>query len=306
MAAVKILAADPVSLAGANLLPKGKFTVVSRPGISNENILREFRDFDVLLIRSTRKIDASFLRSSNLRIIATFTKGTDHIDTEAASLLGVKVMNAEEGNHISAAEHTVAMILSIYKNITAAEGRVRSGNFGDVDFRRNEVYGKNIGVIGFGKVGSYVGMLAHAFGMRVIANDTDAKVRSRHKDFEFRSLRYLLNHSDIVTVHIPLEKKNRGFMGAKQFSMMRKDAVFINTSRGAVTDEGALLEALDKRNIRFAGLDVFENEPNINPAFSQLKNVLMTNHIAGKTEESKDRISRIMFGKILKELVITE
>lgn len=302
MAAVKILAADAVSLAGANLLPRGKFTVVSKPGITNESITREYPDFDVLLIRSTRNIDASFLRSANFRIIATFTKGTDHIDMESASLLGIKVINAEEGNHISAAEHTFAMILSIYKNISVADSRVRSGNFRDADFRRNELFGKSIGIIGFGKVGSNVGMLAQAFGMRVIANDTDVNVRTRHKDFEFRSLRFLLNHSDVITVHIPLDKRNRGFIGAKQFAMMRKDAVFINTSRGAVTDEDALLEALSSGAIRYAGIDVFENEPNIKPGFQKLKNALLTNHIAGKTEESRDRISQIMFSKILKEL----
>jgi D-3-phosphoglycerate dehydrogenase len=301
MAAVKILAADSVSLSGARILPKNKFSLVSKPGISNSGILKDYSDFDVLLIRSTRTIDESFIKSSDFRIIATFTKGVDHIDLDAARVKGIRIINAEEGNHISAAEHTLALMLSVYKNIKKSDKIARGNRFSNTDFERHELYGKTVGIIGYGKVGSYVGKLCSAFGMNVLANDIDRKVVSLNSGTEFRSIRYILRRADIVSLHIPYSKENDRFFSKKMFGMMKKESLFINTSRGGVVDEEALISSLTSSKIGYAGLDVFMNEPSIDKRFRALKNVQMTNHIAGKTVESKERISKIVFEKIRAE-----
>jgi D-3-phosphoglycerate dehydrogenase len=301
MAAIKILAADSVSLTGSKILPRKKFSITSEQSLSNEQILRHYSGFDAILIRSTRKIDKSFIDRCSFKLIATFTKGTDHIDTEASARKGIRIINAEEGNHISAAEHTLALILNIYKNIILSDKLVRKNKFSNTNFQRMELSGKTIGIVGFGKVGSHVGKLCRSFGMNVIANDTDENVVRRNKSFVFLPMKSLLKKSDIVTLHIPNDKKNEKFFSKKYFMQMKKDSIFINTSRGAVVDEDALLNVLENQDIYNAGLDVFMSEPLIDKRFFAMKNVLLTNHIAGKTIESRERISEIIFRKILHE-----
>ncbi|MBK9331826.1 MAG: hypothetical protein IPM96_05305 [Ignavibacteria bacterium] len=210
----------------------------------------------------------------------------------------IKVINAEEGNTVSAAEHTLALILNIYKGISISENKIRKNKFSDTGFRRNELAGKTIGIIGFGKVGSKVGKFCKAFGMKVLANDTDRSVIEKNKRFKFVKLKTLLENSDIVTLHIPLNTKNSNFFSEEKFSHLKNDCVFINTSRGGVTDEISLIKILKSKKIRYAGLDVFKNEPLINPEFIRLENTLITNHTAGKTEESRRRISGYIFDKI--------
>lgn len=300
-ATIKILAADSVSLAGSEILPRDKYIITSKPGISNSEIVKYHYHYDVLLTRSTRKIDSDLLEKCSFRIVATFTKGIDHIDAEAARRCNVKIINAETGNDVSAAEHTIALILYIVKGLKQSEVRIKKGQFADTDFLRSELFGKTAGIIGFGKVGSRVGMLCRSFGMEVLANDTDPQVALRHKETTFLQLNSLLKKSDIVSLHIPFDPFNEEFFGEKCFGAMKKDAIFINTSRGAVVNEESLIQTLQGKRIRAAGIDVFLNEPEIDKRFLKLKNAVLTNHTAGKTVESRDRISRLMFEKIFTE-----
>lgn len=294
----KVLVADDADLSGFKKLSNKKFLTLYKPGISNELIISDYKDFDVLVIRSIRKIDKAFLNKVNFSLIATCSKGTDHIDVSYAARKKIKVINAEEGNSISAAEHTLALILNIYKGISISEKNIRKNEFSDTGFRRNELAGKTIGIIGYGKVGSKVGKLCKAFGMKVLANDTDRSVIERHKGVKFVELNTLLEKSDIVTLHIPLNHNNADFFSKEKFSLLKNDSVFINTSRGGVADEKCLIKILKSGKIRYAGLDVFKNEPLINPEFKSLENALLTNHTAGKTQESRKRISEYIFEKI--------
>lgn len=192
------------------------------------------------------------------------------------------------------------MILTILKNIPYSDKLTRSGNFSFYEFYRSELYGKKVGVIGFGKVGSRVGRYLKAFGAEVIANDIDSSMIKKNKSFNFKPLSYLLKKSDIITLHIPYNSKNYHFLDDYKFSKMKEGVIFINTSRGSVVDEESLITNLKKRKVLFAGLDVFENEPNINPEFFSLKNVIITNHIAGKTPESEKKILLEIFEKLNK------
>ena len=295
---IKILIADEISLDGLKLLPANKYHVKASFGISNRDIINKFGDFDVLVIRSIRKIDRDFLSKSSFKIIATCSKGTDHIDTEFAKTKSIKVINAEDSNNISAAEHTLTLLLCIYKNIIFSDKLVRKNKFSFYGYKRNELYGKSIGIIGFGKVGSYVGKLCSAFGMNVTANDTDGAVRKKNSDFKFKSLNYILKNCEVVSIHIPLTEKNLNFISKDKLKLLKPDCVLLNTSRGKVLDEEFLYKQLKEKKIYFAGLDVMCNEPNVNRKFFDLDNVILTNHIAGKTIESRERISGNIFKSI--------
>ena len=304
MSKLKILIADEIDTTGIKLLPEKKYFTECRFGISNSDILNSYKGFDVLVIRSIRKIDKKFLNESDFKIIATCSKGTDHIDIEFANKNGVKILNAEDSNNISAAEHTFGLILAIEKQILFSDNLVREGKFTFYDYERNEIKDKKIGIIGFGKVGSYVGKLAAAFGMRVYANDTDKKVVNANGSYNFKNINFIFKNCDIVTIHIPLSKKNFNFISKDKLNLLNKNSVLVNTSRGNVVDELHLIKLLKSREIKFAGLDVFSNEPFVNKAFAGLDNVILTNHIAGKTGQSRRKISENIFSQI-KDLKIS-
>ncbi|MCY7362313.1 MAG: hypothetical protein LH629_09645, partial [Ignavibacteria bacterium] len=150
---IKILIADEIDLSGTETLSKKKFQVVSKFGISNAEIIKSHNNFDVLVIRSIRKIEKDFIEKTGFKVIATCSKGTDHIDCDFANKKKIKILNADDSNNISAAEHTLALILSIYKKINFSDKLVRENKFSFYNYERNEIYKKSIGVIGFGKVG---------------------------------------------------------------------------------------------------------------------------------------------------------
>lgn len=291
---------DEIDLSGVRLLDSKKFFVKTDFGISNQDIISKYGDYDILIIRSIRKIDKDFLKKTAFSVIATCSKGTDHIDLRSANRRGIKILNSESGNTLSAAEHTMALILAIYKNLIYSDKLVRSGKFKNYDFTRNELYKKKIGIIGFGKVGSKVGKFSRAFGMEVIANDIDERVKEKNRSFEFRDLKYIIKNCDIISLHIPLNEKNKNFFSEKKMKMVNKNSVLINTSRGEVIDQSVLLRMLKDNKIRFAGLDVYRNEPNVDKGLTGLSNVILTNHIAGKTIESKKRIAEDIFLQVKK------
>jgi len=287
---IRILVADKVDEKYFKIFNRNLFIVEFKIGISNSEILHLPVKYHILIIRSTRKIDKQFLETCNLKIIATCSRGTDHIDVETAKKNKIKILYSENGNFVSTAEHTIALILAIYKKICFADKLIRSGSFAKTDFETYELKGKKIGIIGIGKVGSYVAKLASAFGMTVYANDIDREVRLQNPNLKFKSLKYIITNSDIVTVHIPLNKFNENFFSKKKLELLKKNSVLINTSRGKIIEEKYLLKMLKEKKIFFAGLDVFENEPGINKRFFSFDNVVLTNHIAGKTVESKQYI----------------
>lgn len=266
-----------------------------QPGIPNDAIPDS--DCDVLVIRSTRKISKEFTDRFKGKVIATFTKGTDHIDIDACRKNKIKVLSADEGNSISAAEHTMALMLAISKNLILSDKLVRKGKFKDLDYKRSELFSKKVGVIGYGSIGKKVARMCEAFGMTVYANDTDLKVRKRNKNAVFKGLKYILKNCDIITIHIPLEN-NVNFISKEKLLLLKPDSIIINTSRGEIMDEGSLLKLLSEEKIGFAGLDVFKNEPDISSLLFKLDNVILSNHIAGKTVESKKRIAKEVSKKI--------
>jgi D-3-phosphoglycerate dehydrogenase len=295
----KILIADDVDTGAFAKFSKTRFELSYKPGISNEDIL--LINCDALVIRSTRHISKEFAESFAGDVIATFTKGTDHIDAGACRENGIKILSADEGNSQAAAEHTLAMMLAAIKGLLRSDKLVREGRFTDIHFERTELSNKKVGVIGYGSIGKRVAKLCEAFEMSVYVSEIDPLVRERNKKISFKSFNYLLKNCDIVTFHIPLEN-NVNFLSKEKLSILGRHSILINTSRGGIVDEDFLIKLLREKRIRFACIDVFDNEPNVNPLFFNLNNVILSNHIAGKTVESRISIAGEVGKKLYKFL----
>lgn len=297
---INVLIADKINLFHVDKLRKSKFNITVKYGLTNDELLflSHSKDYKVLFIKSQRKIDKVFLSRCNFEVICTASKGLDHIDTVYATKRNIKIIYSETGNSLSAAEHTLALILASFKKLHHADLLVRHGKFNDWSYERGTLSGKKIGIIGTGKVGSLVAKYAEAFGMVVLANDTDIHVVKNNRGLKYYNLEYLLLHSDVITVHIPLDSKNRNFIDNSCIDKMKNNIIFVNTSRGGVIDEEYLIKKAKTNKNFFIALDVFKNEPKLNKDFMHLKNALYTNHVAGKTLEGEQSIGNDLFMQV--------
>jgi len=262
--------------------------------------------YDAALALMTDKIDEEVLNAASpkLKIIANFAVGFDNIDVLSAKRKGVVVTNTPGVAGEAIAEHTFALILACAKQITIVNQYVRSGKYQRWDplgFLTLTITGKTIGIIGLGRAGTFVAHVAYeGFKMNILYFDI-----SRSEDLEilrgakFTTLDFLLKHSDIVTLHIPLTPKTHYLIGKEQFKLMKSTAILINTARGAVIDEEALVWALKNHQIAAAGLDVFENEPNISQELKMLDNVVLTPHMASATFECREAMAKIAAQNII-------
>lgn len=310
---ILIIIADDISLDGFDTLLKYGCSVIVKTGLSNNELLNYLKGLksDIsaviyLIIRSVRNIDKDFIQSlsclKSLKYICTASSGTDHIDIEYAKKSKIKIINTPDANYISAAEHTFGLILSIVKNINNADFEMRNNIFTPEKFTNYELYGKILGIVGVGRVGSRVAKYARVFGLKILGNDIDVKVKKKYPWIKFVSLKHLLMHSDIISFHTPLNNSTENLLNRYNISLLKKNAILINTSRGSVIQESALISMLNDRKIYYAGIDVFQNEPYFNKEFTKLDNVILTPHLAGKTTESKKRISLHLVNAIKKTL----
>lgn len=305
-----IFVADEIHNSGLLYLKIKGFTVIRCYELSNSELLyliSSFKDLtrdpSVLIIRSVRKIDKHFIdrlvKSTSVKLICTASSGFDNIDTGYCIKKGINVLNVPKGNYVSAAEHTVGLILAIAKNLWLANCDMRKRIYDSSRYHNFELMGKTIGIIGVGRVGSHVAKIARGFNMNILGNDIDRTLLAKYKWIKFVALNKLLGDSSIITVHTPLDDSTKDLIGSKELKMLRKDAILINCARGGIVNEKALIKALEERKIYYSGIDVFVNEPDISTKFSRLQNVIMTPHLAGKTNESKIRISSQLAESIL-------
>ena len=257
-----------------------------------------------LVIRSTRIINRKFIndltRRTGIGLICTVSSGFDNVDLKYCRSFNIDVMNVPGANSISAAEFTLGLVLSIYKNIIPADIKMKKRIFNAAVYNNNELYGKTIGIIGVGRVGSKVAEYAKAFGMEVIGNDINSKLRKKYKSVRFMPLNKLLAKSDIITLHVPLDSSTVNIINQDNIKLIRQNSVLINCSRGGTVNETAIINRLKNGKIRYAGIDVFINEPLINKNFSKLGNLIITPHLAGKTAESSKRMAAYTAENIIK------
>lgn len=285
----KVLVAEKISAAGIEKLA-AKFDVDAFDRISREELLEKLGEYDALIVRSGTKVDAEAIeRGDNLRIIGRAGIGVDNIDVDAATRKGIMVANVPESNIISAAEHTVAIIMALARKIPAACASLARGEWKRSDYQGTELYGKTLGIVGLGRIGALVAERASAFGMKLIGYDpfiSDKKARLLGVEMK-PTLEGLLAEADFVTLHVPKAKETYHIIGKKQLGIMKKGARVINVSRGGMVDEEALVEAIKSGKIAGAALDVFENEPPGDSPLCSMPEVVATPHLGASTSEAQ-------------------
>lgn len=268
--------------------------------LNEQEIKSVFSKYDAVLTMPTNIISKTLLNSAqpNLKVISNYAVGYDNIDIEASRKKGVIVCNTPGVANESVAEHTFAMIFALNKQLRIADRFVREGKFKQWDpsgFLSHQLWGQTLGIIGLGRIGTFVGQIAYGgFRMKILYFDV-----ARSEDFEllceaqYTDIKSLLKLSDIVTLHVPLNDDTNGLIGANELKLMKKTAILINTSRGPVIDEKALIYALKEKMIAAAGLDVYEHEPEVSQDLVKLANVLLTPHTASATIETREKMSEI-------------
>lgn len=266
----------------------------SKAGDRTELLARLTGAHVVLNVRSYTSFDAETLAAlPDLALIAVFGTGTDNIDLEAASRLGIVVVNAPGANARSVAEHAVALMLAVARAVPQHDRAVRAGGW--THYEGVELEGKVFGVVGLGNIGRHTARIAAGLGMQVIAwSPTRDEGRARACGARLVELDELLRMADVVSLSLALSERTRGLIGARELALLKPTAILVNTARGALVDEAALVTALRERRIRGAGLDVFTEEP-LPPGhpFTTLDNVVLTPHAGWVTREARERLLRL-------------
>lgn len=288
----KVLITETLSGNGVESL-RHDFEVDVRPDLAKGDLVGEIAPYDALIVRSATKVTADVLEAAeNLKVVGRAGIGLDNVDVDAATRRGVMVVNAPQSNILSAAEHTIALLLAQARNVPQADASVKAGRWERGRFEGVELHGKTLGVIGLGRVGTMVAARAIAFGMRVVGYDPFVS-RERAKSLGvdlMPNLEAVLVQSDFVTIHLPRTPDTEGLIGERELALLKPDARIVNTSRGGILDERALVEALRDGKLGGAALDVFEREP-VPPAHPLLRfqNVVATPHLGASTREAQDK-----------------
>ena len=289
---MKVLIREPIAEAGIELL-RERFDVDVD---ANGDLAETIGGYDAIVIRSATKLDAAVLeKADRLKVIGRAGVGVDNVDVEAATRRGIVVANAPESTVISAAEHTVGLLLALSRNIPQAHAALKEGRWERSRYGGLELAGKTLGVLGFGRIGQQVARRARGLEMPVIAYDPFvAKERFRELGVDrAETVDDVLAAADFITLHLPLTPETRGSIDATALAKMRDGVRIVNAARGELLDEAALYEALLSGKVGAAALDVFSAEPYAGPLL-ELDNVVVTPHLAASTEEAQDRAGVIV------------
>jgi D-3-phosphoglycerate dehydrogenase len=300
-ASFRVLVTDPIAAEGIDRL-RSAATVELHRHPSSEALLQLIAEADALVVRSETRVTAEVIGAGRrLKVIGRAGVGVDNIDVAAATRSGVIVVNSAEGNTIAAAEHTVAMLLSLSRNIPAADASLRRGEWRRGDFVGVEIYNKTLGVVGLGKIGREVARRCRGLGMRVLASDAFVTPEQAERaGVELVALEELLQRSDYISVHTPLTRETRGMLGEQQFAMMQPGVRVINCARGGIVDEAALLQAVESGRVAGAALDVFGQEPP--PSDLPLlrhPRIVVTPHLGASTQEAQVNVALDVADQVL-------
>jgi len=280
----------------------------SDEAISREELMNEIKDCHGILTILSDKIDGELMDlAPNLKIISNFAVGYDNIKVDEATKRGIKVGNTPNVLTQSTAEHAMALIMALAKRVVEGDQIMREDSFpgwGPMYMLGTELYGKTLGIIGYGRIGKKFAEMMHAaFECKVIYTDNSAEPKEDSVGAKKVSLDELLANSDIVSIHVPLNDNTRKLIGEAQLKKMKKTALLINTARGPIVDEAALLKALQENTILGAAMDVFENEPRRLSGLEKCKNVVMTPHTASATMEARGKMAEVAAQNIIGVLI---
>ncbi len=284
----KVLIADKIAQVGIDLLADN-FDVTVKTGMNEDELCAVIGDFEAIVVRSATKVTTQVIDAApKLRVIARAGAGLDNVDTATAKARGIEVVNSPDANTRAVAEHTMGLILALARHLPEADYSLKHGQWKKSALLGTGLYGKTLGLIGFGRIGREVARRALAFGMRVLVNQRRRTPElDLEGDVQSVDLIDLLKQSDIVSIHVPLRPETVGLIGEKELSVIKKGAYLINTARGSIVDEQALLAALESGRIAGAALDVFTEEPAVDSAIVQHPRVIATPHIAASTADAQ-------------------
>ncbi|XP_041056344.1 D-3-phosphoglycerate dehydrogenase isoform X1 [Carcharodon carcharias] len=289
-----LLISERVDASCKKILEENGIKVVQRESMTKNELLAEIKDYDGLIIRSGTKVTADVIDTAkNLKIIGRAGTGVDNVDVEASTRNGIIVMNTPNGNTISAAEMTCAMIMCLARQIPQGVASMRGGNWERKKFMGMELFGKTLGIVGLGRIGKEVATRMQSFGMKTIGYDPiiPAEVAATF-GVEFLALEHLWPQCDFITVHTPLTPSTRGLLNDETFAKCKKGVKVINCARGGIIDEEALLQAIESGQCGGAGLDVFEEEPPKNLSLVKHPNVVSCPHLGASTHEAQGRCGK--------------
>ena len=289
---LKVLVKEKIGDSGVELL-RAHFDVDLGVDWTDEELAERIGQYHGILIRSATKLTAELIELAvNLRVIGRAGVGVDNVDVEAATKRGIIVANAPESNVVTAAEHTMALLLALARNIPQAYVSLTAGKWERSKFSGVELYEKTLGILGFGRIGQLVAQRARGFGMRVLAFDPFVSAE-RYRELGVEkadSVDDVYAQADFITVHLPKTPETEGFLDAGAFAKMRDGVRVLNVARGGLIDDAALKDALDSGKVGGAALDVFPSEPITDyPLFQGYPNVVVTPHLGASTAEATDR-----------------
>lgn len=274
--------------------------------LSEDDLKERIADYDAIVIRSGTKVTKEIIEAGStgrLKVIGRAGVGVDNIAVETATEKGILVVNSPEANTISAAEHTIAMLLSLSRKIPAANASLKSGKWDRKKYMGVEVNGKVLGIIGLGRVGTEVAKRAKGLGMKVVAYDPFISLeKAKGLGITLASLNETFQVADFITIHTPLTKDTRHLIGAKEFALMKDGVRVINCARGGIIDEHALKEAIESGKVAGAALDVFEQEPPEERGLLELEEVIVTPHLGASTTEAQKAAAMVIAEEVIAAL----
>jgi phosphoglycerate dehydrogenase-like enzyme len=272
-----------------------------KTGLKQEELLKVVGDYEAVVTRSATQITAEVIEHGlRLKVIGRAGAGLDNIDVVAAQNREIKVVNCPDANTLAVAEHTMALMLALARHLPYADLSLKKGKWEKSKFMGTGLSGKTLGIIGFGRIGREVALRARVFGMKVLVNQRRPTPElNLEGDVESVDLLELLQASDFVSLHVPSNAETKSLIGAEQLAAMKPTAYLINTARGTVIDETALLAVLDAGHIAGAALDVFAEEPATNNVLAQHERVIATPHIAASTEDAQRAAAVTVAEKVL-------
>jgi len=300
---VKVLVSDPISEQGIEILSK-EVDVDIATGLEPSELIKRIGDYEALIVRSETQVTKDVINAGKkLKIIGRAGVGVDNIDVNAATERGIIVVNAPEGNTISAAEHTIAMMMALSRNIPQANASLKGKKWDRKKFMGVEVRDKVLGVIGLGRIGAEVARRAAGMEMKILAYDPFiSPERAKELGVELTTVEGIVKRADYITVHTPLTKETKNLIDSREFAIMRKGARLINCARGGIINEEALAKAVRDGIVSGAAIDVFTKEPPFDSPLLELDSVIVTPHLGASTEEAQINVAVTVAEQVINAL----
>jgi D-3-phosphoglycerate dehydrogenase / 2-oxoglutarate reductase len=300
---MKVIITDGISKIGIKMLSDAGIEVDDRPGLSPADLIQAIPAYDAIIVRGATKVTADVINAGkNLKVIGRAGVGLDNVDKKAADARGIKVVNTPAATSVTVAELALGLMLACARSIPQATQSLREGKWEKKAFKGTELYGKTLGLIGSGRIGTELGKRAIAMGMSVLVFDPFLKECVAGKLCEFPEM---IKNADYISLHVPKTPETMHLINKEAIAQMKKGVIIVNCARGGVVDEEALYEALKSGQVGAAGLDVFESEPIKDFKLFSLPNVIGTPHVGAQTKEGQERagigiaeeVRKVLLGK---------